>query len=387
MAEVKNIEIEKVLGFQGQLTIEVRVFSQTSDFASATAAFGKSEGKDEAKYLDPAEAEKKASEMTQLLSGRDFLKQHEIDQAMIDYDGTKQKQNLGGNVMLGTSIACARLAAASLKQPLFLYLHQLFSEEKFQLKNPRILYNLVEGGVHANNNLPIQEHLIIPQAQGIANQIEQLSRFSNLFLKRLKSFNQLIQYGDEGGFDCQFDSEDKVFELIETLAKQNHFEFDLGIDAAANNIKNFDPDYYLNWYQELVQKYPFVYLEDPFFEEGQNQYWQEILSKIGKKTLIAGDDLTVTNPEKLKKLIPENLINAIIIKPDQVGTLTETFETIRLAKQNDLKIIVSHRSQETTDTYLADLAMAVQADFVKFGAFYLGERTAKYNRLLEITPL
>ena len=158
----------------------------------------------------------------------------------------------------------------------------------------------------------------------------------------------------------------------------------VGIDAAANNIKNFDPEYYLGYYQKLLKEYPFLYFEDPFPEEGFDEYWQKLYAAIGDKALVVGDDLTVTNPKKLKEVLDRKMINGIIIKPDQVGTLTETFETIKLARENNLKIAVSHRSQETNDDFLADLAVACNADFVKFGAFYQGERLAKYNRLLAI---
>ncbi|MEW5805676.1 MAG: hypothetical protein AB1721_03080 [Patescibacteria group bacterium] len=384
MAKIKKVQIQKVLGFRSSETISVQVEDDQGKTGSAMVAFGKSEGKYEAEYLAPDKAALKAEELSLLLAGIEVLDQKKIDQTMIDYDATPQKKNLGGNVILGVGLACTRLGALESGQPLYLYLRQIFSGGRLVFKPPRILHNLIEGGVHANNNLPIQEHLVIPLSQPIKNQIEILDKFSDSFLIELEKQGRKINYGDEGGFDLEFKSEDQVFALAEEFKNQNNFQFDWGIDAAANNIKNLDPDYYLNWYQELAEKYPFVYLEDPFAEENQEKYWQEIFNKISDKTLIVGDDLTVTNPRKLKEILGKKMINGIIIKPDQVGSLTEAFETIRMAKESGLKIAVSHRSQETTDNYLADLAVAVSADFVKFGAFYQGERLAKYNRLLEI---
>ena len=182
-----------------------------------------------------------------------------------------------------------------------------------------------------------------------------------------------------------FQSENEAFNLMNEYLESGDT---IGIDAAANNINEFDAEKYLKYYLELFKNYPFLYFEDPFPEEGFNLYWQDLCRIFGKNEgLVAGDDLTVTNPKKLQEILNLKMINGIIIKPDQVGTLTETLETVRLAKLNGLKVIVSHRSQETNDDFLADLAIGVNADFVKFGAFYQGERLAKYNRLLAIESL
>lgn len=402
MARIQKIEIQKVLGFRSSETIKVTVFDDAGDSAQAFVAFGKSEGKYEAKYLEPDQAVLKSGNLTLLLKGMDTADQTGIDRKMIEADATEQKENLGGNVMLGTSIACAKLAAKTQKKELFKYFAQLlngengqFSASGGQYQPPKILFNLIEGGVHTDNDLPIQEHLLISRQTSVKDQIASLDKVFDAMAEKLKASGKEADYGDEGGFASpeltaeadsdSFQSENEAFNLMNEYLEAGDM---LGIDAAANNINEFDAEKYLKYYRELFKTYPFLYFEDPFPEEGFNLYWQDLCRIFGKNGgLVAGDDLTVTNPKKLLEILNLKMINSIIIKPDQVGTLTETLETVRLAKLNGLKIIVSHRSQETNDDFLADLAIGVNADFVKFGAFYQGERLAKYNRLLAIESL
>ncbi|HCI05492.1 TPA: hypothetical protein DEX28_01980 [Patescibacteria group bacterium] len=382
MAKIQKIQIQKALGFRSSETIRVAVFDDTGASSDAFVAFGKSEGKYEAKYLEPDQAVLKSGELTAILSGMDVFDQAGIDKKMIELDPSFQKEKLGGNVMLGVSFACAKLAAQSGKKQLFEHLAELFSAGGgFSYQSPKILFNIIEGGVHAKNHLPVQEHLLLAKEKSVKDQIESLDRFFDGLAKFFESEKKEVNYGDEGGFDIDFRSEKEVLDL---LAQKISLGDRLGIDAAANNISGFEPEKYMKEYLEFQKNYPFSYFEDPFPEEGFNEYWQKLLSEIGNQSLIVGDDLTVTNPKKLKEVLGQKMINGIIIKPDQVGTLTETLETVQLARANGLKIVVSHRSQETNDDYLADLAVGVNADFVKFGAFYQGERLAKYNRLLEI---
>ncbi len=396
MSKIQKIEIQKVLGFKSSETIKVSVFDEQGNSAEAFVAFGKSEGKYEAKYLEPDSAVLKSGNLSLLLKGMDVAGQAGIDRKMIEAAGSFQKENLGGNVMLGASIACAKLSAKNQKKELFKYFAELLNggNEEFQYQPPqsnaagtfdvppKILFNLIEGGVHANNNLPIQEHLLISRQTSIKDQVADLDKVFDSLAERLKSEGKEADYGDEGGFNINLQTEDEAFALINQYLKAGD---KIGIDAAANNINEFDAEKYLKYYRELFKTYPFLYFEDPFPEEGFNLYWQDLCRIFGKDGgLVVGDDLTATNPKKLLEILNLKMINSIIIKPDQVGTLTETLETVRLAKLNGLKVIVSHRSQETNDDFLADLAIGVNADFVKFGAFYQGERLAKYNRLLAI---
>ena len=385
MSKIQKVQIEKALGFRSSETIKAVVFDDTGDSAQAFVAFGKSEGKYEAKYLEPDSAVLKSGELTLLLKGMDVADQAGIDRKMIEADGSFQKENLGGNVMLGASIACAKLAAKNQKKELFKYFAELLSVSGGQYQPPKILFNLIEGGVHADNGLPIQEHLLISGQTSVKDQISGLDKVFDTLAEKLKSEGKQYDYGDEGGFAINFQTEDEAFSLINQYLGAGD---GMGIDAAANNINEFDAEKYLKYYLELFKNYPFLYFEDPFPEEGFNLYWQDLCRIFGKNGgLVVGDDLTVTNPKKLQEILNLKMINGIIIKPDQVGTLTETLETVRLAKLNGLKVIVSHRSQETNDDFLADLAIGVNADFVKFGAFYQGERLAKYNRLLAIESL
>ena len=395
MGKIQKVEIQKALGFRSSETIKVAVFDDGGNSAEAFVASGKSEGKYEAKYLEPDRAVLKSGELTLLLKGVDVNDQTGIDQKMIDKDGMPQKENLGGNVMLGTSIACAKLAAKTQKKELFKYFAELLSgeNEEFQYQPPKILFNLIEGGVHADNGLPIQEHLLISGQTLIKDQIARLDKVFDAMAKRFETEGIGLNYGDEGGFTTfgrpasgnGFQPENEAFNLLNEYLESGDM---IGIDAAANNINEFDAEKYLKYYRELFKNYPFLYFEDPFPEEGFELYWKDLCHIFGKeKGLVAGDDLTVTNMEKLQSALNQKMVNAIIIKPDQVGTLTETLATIRLAKVSGVKVIVSHRSQETNDDFLADLAIGVNADFVKFGAFYQGERLAKYNRLLAIESL
>lgn len=401
MSKIQKVQIEKALGFRSSETIRVAVFDDAGDSSQAFVAFGKSEGKYEAEYLEPDQAVLKSGELTLLLKRMDIADQTGIDRKMIEADATEQKENLGGNVMLGASIACAKLAAKTQKKELFKYFAQLlngengqFSVSDGQYQPPKILFNLIEGGVHADNGLPIQEHLLISRQTSVKDQIAALDKVFDSLAEKLKANGREADYGDEGGFATfgrpapggdGFQSENEAFNLMNEYLEAGDM---LGIDAAANNINEFDAEKYLKYYRELFKTYPFLYFEDPFPEEGFNLYWQDLCQIFGKNgALVVGDDLTVTNPKKLLEILNLKMINGIIIKPDQVGTLTETLETVRLAKLNSLKIIVSHRAQETNDDFLADLAIGVNADFVKFGAFYQGERLAKYNRLLEIESL
>lgn len=400
MSTIQRISAEKVLGFRGQETIEVTVFDEQGLSGEFRVPFGKSEGMFEAAYLAPDKAVEICNgKIAALLNGCNPQNQHEIDQKMIDADGTPQRQNLGGNSMLGVSVACARLAAHQQEIPLYQHLTNLFGTSvNTQRLFPRILYNLVEGGVHAQNNLVFQEHLIIPTVNSLVEQINTLKSFSAAFLQEVEKRGWDEIYGYEGGWAGHakisnenlggqaqdIHTEYELMKVLDSVRQQQGFAVQFGFDVAANNIKNFAPQAYYDTYVRLTKEFPLIYLEDGFHEQGQDDWWHTLYQQIHATTLVVGDDLTVTNPRKMQEYIGKDMINGMIIKPDQVGTLTETFEAIRKAKEQHWKVAVSHRSQETTDDYLADLAVAVQADFVKFGAFTQGERLAKYNRLLEI---
>ncbi len=401
MAKITKIFAEKVLGFRGQETIEVTVYDDRDLSANLRVPFGKSEGSFEAAYRAPDHAVAACNTvLNDLLRGMDPQDQEGIDRKMIEADGTEQKEKLGGNSILGVSVAASRLAALEQNIPLFRHFSGIFSlkigqkpKESGKIQFPRLLYNLVEGGVHAKNNLIFQEHLIIPQAGSLATQIETIKSFSNSLNREIvrQGWDAGV-WGSEGGWagnvlDDAHDAlgvEEEIFDALNTLRSQNAFAVEFGLDSAANNITSFEPARFCEFYGSLARKFPIAYLEDPFRESGDELWYAKLFGAVDGRMRITGDDLTVSNPRKMQEFAGKNMINAVIIKPDQVGTLTEVFAAVALAREQGWAVAVSHRSQETTDDYLADLAIGMGADFVKFGAFTQGERLAKYNRLLEI---
>jgi enolase len=193
-----------------------------------------------------------------------------------------------------------------------------------------------------------------------------------------------LVFGDEGGWAGAWDREESLMRFMDSVKREARLEADFGFDIAANNVSAFEPKSYLKRYLDLISAYPIIFIEDPFPEEGYESFYQDLYRAAAKTTLIVGDDLIATNPSRIKHFVAKKAINAIIVKPDQVGTLTETIAGAELARKSKWSIAVAHRAEETIDDYLADLAIGLRAEFVKFGYFYQGERLAKYNRLLEI---
>ncbi|KKU10586.1 MAG: Enolase B [Parcubacteria group bacterium GW2011_GWA1_45_7] len=384
MATIQDVSVRQILGFRGKDTIEVRMRDSEQRIATCKIPFGVSEGKYEAIYCSPSEAITRAqNEITPLVKGTSLGNQKDFDSKLIEYDGTPQKKKLGGNLMLGSSIAYARLSSTNQGIALHDYIAAL-ADNHDGYRVPRILCNIVEGGAHAQNDLEFQEHLIIPQSVSIREGITMIKHYSALLWDEMEKMKKPFVFGDEGGLASSFGTEESLMRLLDQVRVRAEDVFDFGIDAAANNVSAFEPKAYGVRYEKLVEAYPIVYLEDPFPEEGYESYYRALYERIGEKVSLVGDDLVVTNPLRIKQFIGTRTINGIIVKPDQVGTLTEAIASVRLAKENNWKIAVSHRAQETIDDYLADIAVGVGADFVKFGYFYQGERLAKYNRLLEI---
>ena len=386
MAKIQNIVVREILGFRGNPTIEVIVEDDKGLQGRAKLAFGVSEGKLEAVYLSPQQAILQCqSDVLPLLKGFSTENALEAESKLLELDPSLQKEKLGGNLILGIGLALARLSAAGQNISLYRYLaYCLQGRQEFVYQPPRILCNLAEGGAHADNSLEFQEHLVIPQAGLVRDSLAGIKKYAANFFEELRMQKKALVFGDEGGWAGEYESEERLIKLLDDVRKSTGNNFDLGFDIAANNIPSFEPKLYLSFYLKLKKEFDILFYEDPFPEQGFDAFYQELFKEIGKNTLIVGDDLTVTNPVQIKKFIGQNAINALIVKPDQVGSLTETIEAVKLARQNNWKIIVAHRAQETVDDYLADLAIGFGADFVKFGYLYQGERLAKYNRLLEI---
>ena len=323
----------------------------------------------------------------------DSGKQEKVDKILLDLDGTDNKNRLGANALLAVSLAVSKAEATSKKKELYQHLGK-----KFLLPKP--LMNIINGGAHADNNLRIQEFMIRPDSsKNFMDAMEKSFLVIQNLKKILKSKNLLTNVGDEGGFAPSINSNEEALELIVDAIEKSKLrpglDINICLDVAANELINKNGQYSLNssefisveesvnYYKNLVLKYPIKSIEDPFAEDDWKA-WSIITKEIGKNVQIVGDDLFVTNVDRLKKGIKEKSANSILIKVNQIGTLTETLDVIKLAKKNNFSTIISHRSGDTEDTFIADLAVATQSTQIKTGSLARSERVAKYNRLLRI---
>ena len=330
------------------------------------------------------------TELRQLLIGMDVYNQQEIDKKMIELDGTKNKSRLGANAILGCSLAVLRAASSSKGKELYEYIGNYKS-----LPTPMI--NILNGGKHADNNLDIQEFMIVPNKQMFKENLRVGAEVFYCLKKELKNKKLSTNVGDEGGFAPLLNATEDALDLIvDSIKKAGYIpgkDVFVALDMAANE---FYKDGFYNYegrklnnvellreYKKLIEKYPIISIEDPFFENDYEGF-KLITKELGKKIMIVGDDLFVTNKEFLNDGINNNLANSILLKMNQVGTITEMLETIELAKRNNCNLIISHRSGETEDTSIADLAVGLGIKRTKTGSLSRGERICKYNRLLRI---
>jgi enolase len=404
MPKIKEITCHKIVNSRGDWTISTRVELEDGSVGEQTIPEGASKGMHEAISLPVAKAiDVVSSALNEALQGVMVFDQVQIDKTMLAMDGSKNKRNLGGNSILSVSLACAKAGAANKKLPLYRYLHQLYKayrNTKAKLSIPTPVFNVLNGGLHARNGLSFQEFMVIPSPKHTYEASLDIGVKSYHLLKEyLEKHTMEVSVGDEGGFAPEGFDPTKALTFIKEAIKANYIPGEdvfFGLDVAAGSFYN-NHTYKLtdlaktmtateltDYYASLMHDFELMYIEDPFYE---NQYasWHTFNKRFGKKLLIVGDDLVVTNKALLKTAIEKELINAVIVKPNQVGTLTETFDFIHLAKEHKLSLILSHRSGDTAeDTFIADLAVAVGAEFMKSGSPARGERVAKYNRLLEI---
>jgi enolase len=404
---IKEVFAREILDSRGNPTVEVEVRLAGGAFASASVPSGASTGEHEAHELrdvEPARygglgvtrAVKNVVEtLGPALSGRDALAQAELDRAMIALDGTETKSRLGANAILGTSLAIARAAATALRLPLWRYLGGTQARVL-----PAPFMNVLNGGAHADNGLEIQEFMIVPV--GFASFREALRAGVETFhaLKGLLGRRALsTAVGDEGGFAPRLkrneDALKLVLEAIEVAGYRPGVEIALALDAAASEFYNAaDRRYTLDKqqlgapqlveiYAGLCDRYPIVSIEDGCAEDDW-EGWRLLTDELGDRVQLVGDDLFVTNTQRLQRGIEADIANSILIKVNQIGTVTETLEAVALARLNDYSAIISHRSGETEDTFIADLAVALGTGQIKTGSASRSERTAKYNRLLRI---
>ncbi len=413
--KIKKIFAREILDSRGNPTVEATVELTNGILAKASVPSGASTGAHEAVELRDEDKKRylgkgvlKAvdnvnKKIAPKLLGLDIRRQQEIDQLMIKLDGTPNKSKLGANAILAVSLACARAGAMSEKLPLFKYLRKVYKLKEKTWKFPVPTMNIINGGKHANNSVTVQEFMVVPMAKTLAKRVQIGAEVFHNLEKLLKKAGYQTLVGDEGGFAPNLKSNEEAFEFIVKAIKEAGYVpgkdafcgADLALseyyDAKSGNYSLNDksgkvkvsPDVVIKTLDKWLKKYPIISLEDPLAEDDWLN-WSKITGFLGEQTIIIGDDLFVTNVARLQKGIDEGVANGILIKLNQIGTLTETIEAIYLAKNNKYKVSVSHRSGETSDTFIADLAVAVNADFIKTGSLSRSERVEKYNRLMEI---
>jgi len=404
MPKITNIKARQVFDSRGIPTIESEVYSDDGSKGSAIVPSGASTGTHEAfelrdienkKYLGKSvlrAIEKVNGEISKALIGLDVADQKKIDKILIDLDGTEQKKRLGANAILSVSLASNKAAAVSKKIPLYKNLGN-------QKTLPVPLMNIINGGAHANNSLRIQEFMIRPDK---ARSFKEAVNICFLVIQKLKSQlnnnNLSTTVGDEGGFAPSLSNNEEAIEFILQAIDKAGFtagtDISVCLDVAANELykdkkyavnssKFISSDKTIEYYLDLIKKYPIKSIEDPFFEDDWDS-WTNFTKLINKDCQVVGDDLFVTNKARLLKGINAKAGNSILIKPNQIGTLTETLDVIKLAQQYNYKTIISHRSGDSEDTFIADLAVATNSSQIKTGSLSRSERVAKYNRLLRI---
>ena len=405
MPYISNVYARQVLDSRGFPTIQVEVTTESGFSGSAIVPSGASTGKYEALELrdnDDARYRGKSvfkainnvnETITKLIKEKSVLEQREIDLAMIRFDNTENKEKLGANAMLAVSLAVANCAANYLEIPLYRYLGGCNAHV---LPTPMI--NIVNGGSHATNSLDFQEFMIMPiSANSFYQAMEMATNVFHTLKDILKRSNLATSVGDEGGFAPNLESNDDALELIIKAIKECNYEpgkdISIALDVAASELyqngiytingKQYTSDELIKYYEQLVSKYPIISIEDGLDQEDYTG-WKKLTSRLGAKIQLVGDDLFVTNTNRLKAGIAGNYSNSILIKLNQIGTLSETIDCIEMAVKNQIAPIISHRSGESEDTFISDLAVGLNIGQIKTGSMSRSERICKYNRLLKI---
>lgn len=405
--KIKKINAYEVIDSRGNPTVECEVVLENGIRAHAMVPSGASTGEREALELRDNEkrfhgkgVQKAVSNINNIIAkhliGKDVSKQEDIDNIMLKLDGTEFKTNLGANAILAVSLAVARANAESKHKPLYKTLGK-------GTTLPMPMMNVINGGAHADSNVDFQEYMIVPVGAKTFAEAMQFASETFVELKKIiKSLGYSTGVGDEGGFAPNFkDNEQPLQIIVQAITNAGYRpkqDIAIALDVAASEFYNkdtklyelnkskagkFSTDEMIAWYTQLIDKYPIISIEDPL-SENDWKGWAKITKKLGKKIQLVGDDVFVTNPKILKEGIEKGVANAILIKLNQIGTLTETLQTIKLAKDNGYNTIISHRSGETEDTFIADLAVAADAGQIKAGSISRTDRVAKYNQLIRI---
>lgn len=403
MSKIIDITSREILDSRGNPTVETKVYTEKGNMGVFSVPSGASTGSKEALELRDNDeryfgkgvlkAVYNVELIKEKLIGIEVSEQRKIDEIMIEFDGTPNKSRLGANAILSVSVACLKAAALDNGLEIYEYLN------KREKKMPYAMFNIINGGKHSSNNLDIQEFMIVPKFKEFKETLRAASEIFNQLKSLLIKQGLSVNVGDEGGFAPDLKSNEEALSLImKSISEAGYIpgvNVFIALDVAASSLYNKNNDTYkldnnslkrdelLDYYVSLVKNYPIISIEDAFDEEDYEAF-KMITEVLGKKISIVGDDLFVTNKELLKKGIENKMCNAILIKLNQVGTFYETLETIVLAKQHNYTTIISHRSGETLDTFIADLAVSLNIPFIKTGSVTRGERVCKYNRLTEI---
>ncbi|GAA8659313.1 phosphopyruvate hydratase [Helicobacter pylori] len=408
MLTIKDIHALEVMDSRGNPTIQASVILSDNTKASAIVPSGASTGKREALELRDNDktrflgkgvlraCENVNSVIKHHLIGLEAINQAFVDERLMALDGTPNYANLGANAVLGVSMALARASAKALNLPLYRYLGGANA-----LTLPVPMLNIINGGTHANNSIDFQEYMIMPLGfESFKEALRASAEVYHTLKKLLDGKNQLTSVGDEGGFAPNFNNNVEPLEVISQAIEKAGYklgeEIALALDVASSELVDENFNYHLKgenkildshelvaYYKKLVAKYPIVSIEDGLSEDDW-EGWAFLSKELGRQIQLVGDDLFVTNASLLQKGIEKNIANAILIKPNQIGTISETLETIRLAKHHAYQCVMSHRSGESEDSFIADFAVALNTGEIKTGSTARSERIAKYNRLLEI---
>lgn len=413
MSKIKSVYAREVIDSRGNPTVEVEITTELGSFASAIVPSGASTGEREAMELrdnDPKRFLGKGviqavNNVNKLIGpkviGLEVTQQKTIDQVMLDLDGTDFKTNLGANALLAVSLAVAKAAAMDEKVPLYQYLARLYGSQAKVLPAP--MMNVINGGAHADSSVDFQEFMIMPLgAPSVKEAIRWGAEVFHQLKKVLKKNKHITAVGDEGGFAPNLKSNQEALDVIVEAIKGAGYvpgkDIFLAMDVAASEFYNEQKKVYeltksgegakttdemIEWYAQLVATYPIVSIEDGLSEKDWAG-WEKLTQKLGQKVQLVGDDLFVTNPKILQEGIRRNIANSILIKVNQIGTLSETLEAMKLAADHGYTAVISHRSGESEDTTIADLAVATNAGQIKTGSMSRTDRVAKYNQLLRI---
>ncbi len=401
--KIKSVQGFEILDSRGNPTVAAKVVCEDGICGFAISPSGASTGMYEAHELRDGDKSRYMGkgvtkavdninrEINKLLQGKCVFNQREIDEIMIKADGTENKSRLGANATLAVSMAVAKVAANVKKMPLYKYLGGVNA-----VRLPRPMMNILNGGAHAANNIDIQEFMIIPsETKTFAEGLQICAEIYHNLGRILKENGLTSGVGDEGGFAPNLDSDEAAIELILQAVEKAGYsgKIKLALDVASSEWykggkytlpkrdKTMTAEQLIEYYSELISKYPIVSIEDGL-SENDWEGWQKLTEKLGDKLQLVGDDLFVTNPKRLQMGFEKGVANAILVKPNQIGTLTETLDVVRMAQQKGYAAVISHRSGESEDTTIADIAVATNAGQIKTGAPCRTDRVAKYNRLL-----